>query len=173
MRKDNFIFRDASGFNVSDGKTRHVGLEFEMLLNLTGGFYAHVAATTARHTYRFDRDASRGEQIRRGAIVDTAPRIVGSSRLGWRGDRASVEAEWLHQGSYWLNAANTARYDGHDLANLRLSMNIARSWQLSLRLNNVFDRRYAERADFAFGSYRYSPGRGRETFVEIGFRQAR
>ena len=35
--------------------------------------------------------------------------------------RFAAELEWLHVGGYWTNAANTARYAGHDLANLRLS----------------------------------------------------
>jgi iron complex outermembrane receptor protein len=35
---------------------------------------------------------------------------------------------------------------------------------------NLEDRRYADRADFAFGSYRFFPGRGRTAFVELSWR---
>ena len=38
-----------------------------------------------------------------------------------------------------------------------------------LRLNNVTDRALADRADHAFGDYRYFPGRGREFFAELRY----
>jgi outer membrane receptor protein involved in Fe transport len=34
-------------------------------------------------------------------------------------------------------------------------------------VRNVFDTRYAERADFAFGGYRYFPGEPRSVSVGI------
>jgi outer membrane receptor protein involved in Fe transport len=37
-------------------------------------------------------------------------------------------------------------------------------------MNNVLDEDYADRADFAFGNYRYFPGRGREVFVKFQYR---
>ncbi len=42
-------------------------------------------------------------------------------------------------------------------------------FDLVLRLNNVTDRYIADRADFAFGNYRYFPGRGRELFAEFRY----
>ena len=171
MRKENYIFRDAEGFNVSDGESRHLGLEASAQLELTGGFYGSVAGTWAEHTYRFDRDASRGETISKGNDVDTSPNTLGSLQAGWRDDRLSLEAEWVHQGSYYLDAANTAKYEGHDLLHLRASWQLTPAWRLGIRLNNVTDELIADRADFAFGNYRYLPGRDRELFVEIGWQQ--
>jgi len=34
----------------------------------------------------------------------------------------------------------------------------------------VIDTYYANRADFAFGNYRYLPGEPREFFIEISYR---
>ena len=58
---------------------------------------------------------------------------------------------------------------GHDLLNLRVGWSFATNWSTTLRLNNVTDRAYADRADFAFGNYRYFPGRGRTLFVEVSY----
>jgi len=170
MRKKHFIFRDADGFNVSDGRSRHRGLELQLRYQHASGLYAAVAATWARHEYAFDRDAARGETIRDGNDIDTAPRTLGSLQAGYRGARGVLEVEWVHLGPYWLDAANTARYPGHDLMNLRAAWRLSRSWQFALRLRNLGDEAYADRADFAFGSYRYLPGRGRELFAEIDWR---
>ena len=72
-------------------------------------------------------------------------------------------------GRYFVDASNANEYPGHDLLNLRVGWNVARNWSATLRLNNVTDRAYADRADFAFGNYRYFPGRGRTLFVEVKY----
>ena len=41
----------------------------------------------------------------------------------------------------------------------------------ALRMTNLLDAAYANRADFAFGSDRYFPGRGRAVFVELAWRK--
>jgi iron complex outermembrane receptor protein len=73
-------------------------------------------------------------------------------------------------GRYFVDAANANEYPGHDLLNLRVGWNIRDNWRTTLRLNNVTDVAYADRADFAFGNYRYFPGRGRTLFVEVSYR---
>ena len=45
------------------------------------------------------------------------------------------------------------------------------AWSLALRLNNLTDEFYADRADFAFGEYRYFPGRGREIFFQVAYQE--
>ncbi len=67
----------------------------------------------------------------------------------------------VYVGEYFLDAANTATYPGHKVANLRLAWSPAKTWRATLRVDNLFDTRYADRADFAFGNYRYFPARGR------------
>jgi outer membrane receptor protein involved in Fe transport len=90
--------------------------------------------------------------------------------MGWSGDVLLAEAEWLHQGRYYLTAQEAQEYPGHDLLNLRASWTVTTNWATTLRMNNVTDERYADRADFAFGNYRYFPGRDRELFLEIAWR---
>jgi len=53
--------------------------------------------------------------------------------------------------------------------NLRLGLRLFDNWHATLRVNNLTDRAYADRADFAFGNYRYFPGRGRNAFIEVGY----
>lgn len=171
MLKRNYIFRDGDGFNVDDGRTRHVGLELALQWQLTERLRLATDQTFARHTWRFDRDIGRGEVIASGNEADSAPRRFGSTRLAWEGPgRLAAELEWVSMGGYWLNAANTARYPGHELLHLRLRRALSDSVQLTVRLHNLGDVAYAERADFAFGEYRYFPGRDRSLFVELGWR---
>ena len=76
----------------------------------------------------------------------------------------------MHQGGYYLTAAEAQRYPGHELINLRAALQLDPHWSTTLRLNNATDTHYADRADFAFGNYRYFPGRERELFVELLYR---
>ncbi len=171
MRKRNYIFQDADRNNISDGKSRHIGVEFQAeARDPVSGLYAGAAGTWARHTYDFDT-AARGETIVAGNDIDTAPRTLGSLRTGWDQGRGRVEIEAVHQGSYWLDAANQRKYGGHNLLNLRAQWRVAGNWLVTGRINNLTDKRYADRADFAFGDYRYFPGRSREFFVELAYRQ--
>ncbi|MEX1154019.1 TonB-dependent receptor [Parvibaculum sp.] len=167
MKKKNFYFRDANGFNVSNGKTNHMGIEAELSAPLGAGFDIAGAATWARHTYAFDNIIGPGinstETIRDGDDVDTAPRTLGSLRLGYTFHEGAgrAELEWVHMGSYWMDAANTVKYDGHDIFNLRLDYQATETLSVFGKLTNILDRRYADRADFAFGSERYFPGEDR------------
>ncbi len=171
MDKQDVILRDSAGFNVSGGRTRHRGLEYEGDWAFADEWSVSAAGTFARHEYRFTAIVEQGEQITSGNDVDTAPRDIHALRLRHAGAWLEAELEWLWVGPYWANAANTARYGGHDIGNLRISVEPAREWLLSLRVINLADAAYADRADFAFGDYRYFPGRGRAYFAEIGWRK--
>jgi outer membrane receptor protein involved in Fe transport len=170
MRKKNVIFRDANSFNVSDGRTRHRGIEYEATWRVLPSLTLSVAGTYAKHTYDFDRPIEAGEVISSGNDIDTAPRHVNSARMDWQPlPNARAQLEWQSVGRYYLDASNQHSYPGHDVFNLRAAWRLASEWHLIVRLNNVFDDAYADRADFAFGQYRYFPGRGRSLFVEVGY----
>jgi outer membrane receptor protein involved in Fe transport len=171
MDKRDVILRDSAGFNVSGGRTRHAGLEYAADWAFADAWSLSAAGTFARHEYRFTAAVEQGEQIVSGNDVDTAPRGIHALRLRRDGAWLEAELEWLWVGAYWANAANTARYDGHDVGNLRVSVEPARNWLVSLRVTNLADGAYADRADFAFGDYRYFPGRDRAYFVELGWRK--
>jgi iron complex outermembrane recepter protein len=170
MEKDNVIFRDANAFNVSDGRTDHEGVEYEFAWAPIDTLSLAVAGTYAKHTYEFNRVVEQGETIIAGRDVDTAPRHINTARLNWSFlPSAAAELEWISVGSYFVDASNEHDYGGHELLNLRVSWRATENWRTILRLNNVTDRAYADRADFAFGNYRYFPGRGRTLFVEVRY----
>jgi len=106
-----------------------------------------------------------------GNDVDTAPRDLARAALRFTPlATVAAEVEWLVVGDYFLDASNARRYHGHELLNLRASWGFLPQWTATLRVNNALDRAYADRADFAFGDYRYFPGRSRSVFAELTWR---
>jgi iron complex outermembrane receptor protein len=171
MRKDEVILRDSNGFYVSDGRTSHEGVEYQLSWQPTDWLLAGVGGTFARHRYEFSKAVEGGETITRGNEVDTAPRELLRAAIEVRPtEPLSAEAEWLMIGDYFVDASNQHRYPGHEVLNLRAAWDFAPRWRAMLRVNNALDRRYADRADFAFGEYRYFPGRPRSVFVEVSWR---
>jgi iron complex outermembrane recepter protein len=170
MRKHNVIFRDSNAFNVSDGRTRHRGVEYEVAWRALPTVTLSAAGTYAKHTYDFNRAIEGGETIVSGRIIDTAPRHVNSARIDWDFlPNARGQLEWQSIGRYFVDAANANEYPGHELLNLRVSWSFSPTWQLTARINNLTDKAYADRADFAFGNYRYFPGRERSAFLELRY----
>ncbi len=171
MQKRGSVLRDSSGFNVSGGRSRHEGVELALDWQMRDWLVLMLNSSYARHVYDFNRVAARGEMFESGRDVDTAPRWLGGAELAIRPlDGIDVAVAWTSIGDYYLDAENRHRYPGHDLVNVRARVALSPRVSLTARLNNLLDAEYADRADFAFGTYRYFPGRGRELFVELRYR---
>lgn len=169
MDKDNVIFQDSDRNNVSGGETRHKGVEFGLDYALSDTLRWQFAASYARHHYGANI-APQGVTVNiDGNEIDTSPKWTGSSQLLWEVAAGhSLEAEWVHMGSYYTNEANTNKYEGHDLLNLRWLASLPNNWNLGLRVTNLLDRDYAERADFGFGNDRYFVGQPRSWYLTLG-----
>ena len=168
MWKDNFFFRNANGFNVVNGKTRHEGIEASFDQKLGPRFSLTGAGTLARHTYDFTETVgSAANNISKGDRVDTAPDTLGNLALRYEAGKFGAYLRWTHVGSYFTDPGNTQTYPGHDIFTLGGRVVLSRNLQASLRVDNLFDARYADRADFAFGNERYFPGRPRTLFAGL------
>ena len=108
----------------------------------------------------------------KGNDIDTAPKVFGSARLNWdlsalTGRASNAELEWVYLDEYYLEPDNEHQYDGHSLLNLRLISDLSTHWSAALRVTNLLDEDYAERADFGFNSYRYFVGQPRGVYAQI------
>ncbi|MCP5093678.1 MAG: TonB-dependent receptor [Gammaproteobacteria bacterium] len=170
MRKRESVFRDANGFNVSAARSRHQGVEVTTSWALAHALRLDLDVSFARHRYDFDRIAARGETFVSENDVDSAPRWLGSAELLFEtGNNAAFAMQWASIGDYYLDAENRFKYPGHSLLNLRARIALSNRLSVTARLNNLLDEAFADRADYAFGNFRYFPGRGRELFIELRY----
>jgi outer membrane receptor protein involved in Fe transport len=84
--------------------------------------------------------------------------LLVNAELGYKPARNTrLSAEVQHMGSYFMNNANTVRYSGHELLNLRAQTKFG-AWEAWVSIMNVLDTRYAEVASSSFsGAGAYTP----------------
>ena len=170
-KKRNSIFRDSENFIVDNGKTDHEGVELSLVIFLNPSNTVSTNITYGDHRYDFETDTSMREKIRVNNQIDTSPKIM--ANLLWNIDLnedSSLAFEIEHMDSYFTDAANLHEYEGHTLYHTRLTRNFSESLKGYLRIDNLFDKEYAERADYnAFGGDRYFPGLPREVYIGLEY----
>jgi iron complex outermembrane receptor protein len=165
MQKEDVIIQDSLRRNRNGGQTEHRGLELELNWNITPTLNWALQASYSLHQYGNDVVGSEGDDL------DTAPRQLASTQLGWSPTANSlIELEVVFQGEYYLDASNQYQYPGHSLVNLRWRQQLSQNIYAAIRLNNLTDTDYAERADYAFGNYRYFVGEPRAVYLELGIK---
>ena len=173
MEKEDVIFQNSDRLYISGASTRHQGVELGLRRSLGQSAYVDLNASYAKH--RYDSEMQISAVSIKNNDIDTAPRYTGSARIGKRflGNsrfgESSAELEWVYMGSYYTDPENRHSYRGHRLFNLRWQWQMSPGWQLALRLNNVSDEEYADRADYGFGQERYFVGEPRTGFVELSW----
>ena len=152
MRKRNYHFRDADDLYVSNGRTQHYGVEldFDWQINLQWSLRGN--ASYAVHRYDFNRRITNtiqaGEIIRDGNIIDSAPRTLANLFLNYPlTANTQAELHFAHVGSYFTDAANMHKYDGHDLFHIAAIWSVNEDVTLRFSIQNIFDESYASRAD--------------------------
>ena len=111
------------------------------------------------------------EKIRVGNEIDTAPKMMANLILNSNFNRdTSLAFEIEYMSSYYTDAANLHEYEGHTLYHARFTRKINDTFKIYIRVENMFDKAYAERADFnAFGGDRYFPGLPREFYIGLEY----
>ena len=142
---------------VNAGQTRHRGVEVGLDLPLGERFRLDLSASYAKHTYEEWVIPATADYS--GNEMESAPRTITNTRLSWlpaTGTR--VQLEWVHLGEFWMDQANTSKYGGHDLFNLRANWALAKGVSLYGGVQNLTDKRFAESASISSGTQVFSPG---------------
>jgi len=162
--------------NRNAGRTRSQGLELGLNYE-SRQFDARFGSALASHRYEAYRVSDTLDYS--GKEMPQAPSDVTSAEVGVRpvaGLRVALEL--VHQGHYWMDNANTVRYGGHSLLNLRANYRIGRGWEAWLQTRNLADKRYADSASSSYsgvGVYspntqnQYTPGTPRSIMLGLSY----
>ena len=171
LQKENYHFRDAGDNYIANGETDHMGVELSLDWTLTRDWSIATQLTYAQHEYAFDNNvsgANSAETITDGNTIDGAPETLANTRLRFKyNERTHINLDWEHVGSYFMDASNSAEYDGHNIFAVTADYVLSGQSRLSLRIDNLLDEAYAKRADKWFGKNRYFPGEGQRFMARI------
>lgn len=151
---------------VNAGETRHRGVELGLGLLLGSVFRLDLSAAYAKH--RYQAWVIPGTADYSGKEMETAPRTIANTRLAWLPKPgARLQLEWVHLGGYWMDQANTSKYGGHDLLNLRANYALDKGVSLYGGVHNLTDQRYAESASISSSTQVFAPGLPRTLSVGL------
>jgi outer membrane receptor protein involved in Fe transport len=109
-----------------------------------------------------------------GNEMELAPKFLGNGRISYRPAFLSAGVlafEWVRLGSYWMDPENTHQYDGHDLFNVYATVPVLGHLDLTGRVTNLGDRRFAETSSFTERQgERFRPGAPRQFFLGANYR---
>jgi outer membrane receptor protein involved in Fe transport len=175
LRDDIVTFFDPSnGLRLTQnaGATNHRGVEVGVGIALLRDVKLEGAVSYAKHFYV--AWSPRPGVDYTGNEMELAPRFLGNTRLSYRpGFLASgvIAVEWVRLGSYWMDPENTHEYAGHDLFNAYATMPLLDHLELTGRITNLGDRRFAETSSFnAQQGERFRPGAGRQVYLGAQYR---
>lgn len=152
--------------SLNTGKTRHEGIElggrwkisdtYEQSLKLSGSI--------ARHKYKEYQTTVNYN----GNYMPSAPKSFGTLEYQIKPlPELLLAVEGVYVGSYWMDDANTIKYNGHSLLNIRANYKHD-AYEVYGQVLNVADVHYADSASFSFNTTSYTPGAPR-TFL-LGLR---
>ena len=156
-KKNNYIFKDASSNMILGGRSRHRGLELMGSKVLNSKFSLKYAFNLTEHLYDFT-NSSIG--IYSGNDIDTSPNLFGSVFFNYElNERIKFQIEQEFMDEYYTEPSNLYIYKGHNLTNVRSSYEVNKNLSLNFSVINLFDKAYAERADYSsFSGERFFPG---------------
>jgi iron complex outermembrane recepter protein len=171
MRKEDDIisYQDATAQRrtVNAGETRHRGVELALGARINDDWRVDLSLSDARHTY--ESWTLSGTTNYSGNDMESAPEQMGQLSLSYTPawlNGGDVRLSWQHIGEYWLDPANTQKYDGHTLLGLRANWPVDTHWSVYAQATNLTDKRYAETASLNGTTPSYLAGQGR--FVAAG-----
>jgi iron complex outermembrane recepter protein len=153
-------------YYTNAGKTRRLGAELSTDVLLTDTL--HVGGSGSLYNYTYVDYVEEGNDYS-GNKQRFIPDYQYSLFAGYRGQNFSARVEGISYGPYYMDDANTEKYDGYTLVtNLMLAYTVKHN-RLQLNVNNLFDQRYATEVDKVAGypaaRYYYTPASPRFTML--------
>ncbi|MDW3211885.1 MAG: TonB-dependent receptor [Reichenbachiella sp.] len=155
--------------NENAGETSHRGVEYGLNYQPIPSLHIRVSGTNAQHTFKDYVES--GVDFSDNEMA-TAPSWITNGEITYRpgfikGFRIGVE--WQHVDEYYMDAANTATYEGFDIFHLRMGYEIkgVEAW---LNIMNVTDKLYATNSSKSAWGTNYNPGDPRTFNVGLAYK---
>ncbi|NUG51376.1 TonB-dependent receptor [Acinetobacter lactucae] len=151
------------------GKTRHEGIEVGATWQISDQLdqKLKLSGSWARHRYEQFQPSSTIDYS--GNDMPSAPKTFGTLEYQIKPiPELLLSAEGVYVGSYWINDANTQKYDGHTVLNLRANYR-KKAYEVYGQILNVADTHYAESTSFSNNEVSYTPAAPRTYLLGLRY----
>ena len=164
------IFLNSERQYVNGSDSIHRGLEFDINLYQGQKFSINNQFSYNKHTYANNPALLGNKDNIKGNDIDTAPRKQGRISLKYQlSEHLRFGLSHIMQGGYFLTMDNSTKYRGHQTTHLNVNYMVNHALTMRLNITNLFDKKYANRADYAFGEYRYFPADLRNVSLTLDY----
>ena len=167
-------------FKSNAGSAKHQGFEAALDWQLSHNASVSVSYAKSSHQYgryivdegRVGNDGQSRAQDLSGNDMQLAPDYIANVRFRYQpkwleGLTSMLELQSI--GDYWMDDANTKRYSGYTVANVKFNYQWDEQLSLNARVVNLTDKFYAQQVDIAWGRERYAPGNPRHIYVGLNY----
>jgi iron complex outermembrane recepter protein len=160
---------DGSTENQNAGKTKHTGIEYGITYRPVNGLSVRFSAANSKHTF--------GDYVEKGIPYNNnqlacGPRFIANAEITYKPvfvKGLRVGAEWQHIDSYYMDNANTKKYGGYDLLNLRAGYTI-HAFEVWVNALNATNKYYSTYASKSGSTIAYNIGDPREFNVGLAYK---
>lgn len=148
---------DGSSENKNAGKTSHTGLELGISYKPGRQWNLRLGGTLASHKFRKETE---GGLVLDGNHMQAAPGWLGNGIISYTPDFINgfhISLEYQQIGSYYMDDANTTRYKGFQIINLRTGYQFGKA-EIWIHALNLLDQYYADVATRSTYGYSYNLG---------------
>jgi outer membrane receptor protein involved in Fe transport len=160
---------DGSTENQNAGRTKHTGIEYGITYRPVNSLSIRFSAANSKHSFV--------EYIEKGIAYNNnelagGPRFIANAEVMYKPvfvKGLRVSAEWQHIGPYYMDNANSKKYGGYDLLNLRAGYTIRQFevWVNALNATNTYYSTYAGKSGSTLS---YNLGDPREVTLGLAFK---
>jgi len=151
---------DGSRENQNAAQTLHRGLEFGFRYFINDQWDFTVNGAYSKHLFVDYKPKGKDYS---GNEMPGAPPLVFNTQLRYRPDfwpGAYVLVEMFHVDPYYMDEANTEKYEGYQIYNLRMGKQF-NNFKVWLNILNLTNELYATSASLSWGRKSYRPGEKR------------
>ncbi|WP_371361665.1 Metal-pseudopaline receptor CntO [Sporomusa rhizae] len=154
------------------GKAHHQGIEFESEYQLASKWsgFLNYNYTQAKYDNYLYKDDYGSKHVADGKNVEQVPKQIIVTGLRYddkQNFQGNLSLRWVDK--QYMDPMNEAPLPSYAVVDLGLRQKLDKDTTLSLNVNNLFDRKYAEYAHYnsKLHEYGYSPGVGRNIWVGL------
>ncbi len=152
-------------YYTNGGSSSHRGIEITAFAQMNEELGAKVAYSYSKHS--FDNDTTYGSNE-----IAEAPNTTANGRLIYSPANIkglTMMGEVQYVGSYWMDNANTKKYNGYSIGHLKADYRYSDELSVFGKVTNITDKKYATSATLGWGEA-YTPGDPRQFFAGLEYR---